>query len=122
MLAALATKYAVLQIVVPSCRKEQMRENVNAARAQLLGAGFPPLGDDEVRSIRTPVLLVTGARSPAMFPRLADRLEELLPIVERVEIPGAAHLMHEENASAVNEAVVEFLGRHSDRPMPQLSS
>jgi pimeloyl-ACP methyl ester carboxylesterase len=106
---------------LPEARKEQMRENANAARAQLLGAGFPPLGDDEVRNIRAPVLLVTGERSPAMFLRLTDRLEELLPIVERVEIPAASHLAHEENASAVNEAVVEFLGRHSDRPMFPLS-
>jgi pimeloyl-ACP methyl ester carboxylesterase len=100
---------------LPEARKEQMRENLNAARAQLLGAGFPPLGDDEVRSIRAPVLLVTGERSPAVFLRLTDRLEELLPIVERVEIPAASHLMHEENASAVNEVIVEFFERHRGR-------
>jgi pimeloyl-ACP methyl ester carboxylesterase len=66
--------------------------------------------------IRAPVLLVTGERSPTVFLRLTDRLEELLPIVERIEIPAASHVMHEENASAVNEAIVEFLGRHSNRP------
>jgi len=97
---------------LPEARKEQMRENLDSLRAQLLGAGFPPLGDDEVRGIRVPVLLVTGERSPSVFLRLTDRLEELLPIVERVEIPDASHVMHEENAPATNEAIVGFLGQH----------
>ncbi len=101
---------------LPEARKQQARDNLSALRAGMLGAGFPPLGDDEVRGIRAPVLLMTGERSPAMFLRLTDRLEELLPIVERVEIPDASHAMHEENASAVNEAIVGFFGRHRDRP------
>jgi len=99
---------------LPEARKEQMRDNLSALRAQMLGAGFPPLGDDDVRGIRVPVLLVTGELSPPVLLRLTDRLEELLPIVERVEIPGASHGMHEENAVAVNEAIVRFLGRHRD--------
>ena len=32
--------------------------------------------------------------------------------VERVEISGASHAMHEENAPGVNEAIVGFLERH----------
>ena len=59
---------------------------------------------------------MNGERSPAVFSRLTDRLEELLPIVERVEIPNASHVMHEENAPAVNEAIVEFLGRQRGDP------
>ena len=98
-------------------RVEQMRDNIGTLRAFALGAaGFPPLGDDDVRGIRAPVLLVTGERSPALALRLTDRLEELLPIVERVEIPDASHLMHEENASAVNEAIVGFLARYREGP------
>ena len=106
----------------PEARKEQIRDNLSALRAQQLGAGFPPLGDDEVRGVRAPVLLVTGEHSPTLFLRLTDRLEELLPIVERVEIRAASHLVHEDNASAVNDAIVEFLRRHRDRPMSPSSS
>ncbi len=97
---------------LPEARKVQMRDNLSALRAQMLGAGFPPLGDADVRSIHVPVLLVTGALSPTLAHLWTDRLEELLPIVERINIPDASHLMHEENAPAVNEAILGFLGRH----------
>lgn len=102
---------------LPEARKEQIRENLSALRAQVLGAGLPPLGDDDVRGIRAPTLLVTGEFSPPFLLRLTDRLEELLQVVERVEVPGASHLMHEENAPALNEAIVGFLRRHRGRPM-----
>jgi len=98
---------------LPEARKDQMRENASTLRAFALGtAGFPPLGDADVRSIHVPVLLVTGALSPTLAHLWTDRLEELLPIVERINIPEASHDMHEENAPAVNEAIIGFLGRH----------
>jgi pimeloyl-ACP methyl ester carboxylesterase len=97
---------------LPEPRKEQMRENLSSMRAQLLGEGFPPLSDDDVSSIKAPVLLLTGERSPPVFIRLTDRLEELLPTVSRADIPDASHVMHEENASAVNEAIAGFLTQY----------
>lgn len=98
---------------VPESRRQQMRDNVNAARAQFLGAGFPPLRDDDVRSVSAPTLLVTGEFSPAILLRLTDRLEELLPQAERVQINGASHVMHEQNARALNDAVLGFITRAS---------
>ena len=89
-----------------------MRENHTADAAQLLGAGFPPLSEADIRRIRIPTLLVTGERSPAILRRtLTDKLESLLQDVERVEIPLASHLMHEENPEAFNRAVLDFLRR-----------
>lgn len=97
---------------LPESRLEQRRANLNTLKAELLGSGFLPLGADQVRSIRTPTLLVTGQRSPAFLLHLTDRLQELLPHNERVEIPGTSHLMHEEDASAYNTAVLSFLAKH----------
>ena len=94
-------------------RRAQVRENVGTVRAQILGTGFPPLSDDAVRAVALPVLLLTGARSPALWARIADRLEELLPRVERHEIPDASHVMHEDNPEAVAEAILGFLDRRS---------
>ncbi len=100
---------------LPRERKHQARENLNALRAQVLGAGFPPLRDDDVRGVAAPTLLMTGERSPAYLPRLTDRLQQLLPNAERAEIAAASHLMSEENPGAVNEAILGFLARHASQ-------
>jgi pimeloyl-ACP methyl ester carboxylesterase len=100
---------------LPQERKQQAFENVRGLRAQVLGAGFPPLSEDDVRGVQVPTLLMTGERSPAYLPRLTDRLQQLLPNAERVEIPGASHVMSEENPGAVNEAILGFLARHASQ-------
>jgi len=100
---------------LPPERKLQARENLNTLRSQVLGAGFPPLSNDDVRGVAAPTLLMTGERSPAYLPRLTDRLQQLLPNAERVEIPAASHLMSEENAGAVNEAILGFLACHASQ-------
>ena len=92
-------------------RLRQARENLATVRAQLLGAGFPPLSEDDLRHVRVPTLLMNGQRSPAFLLRLTERLQQLLPDVERVEIADASHAMQEENPRAVNEAILEFLAR-----------
>ena len=89
-------------------RMAQVNENLGAMKAQLLGAGFPPLADDDVSGVQVPTLLMTGERSPAVLLRLTDRLQELLPNAQRVEIPGASHRMHEENPDAANRAIIRF--------------
>ena len=60
-----------------------------------------------------PTLLMTGERSPAYLLRLSDRLQQLLPNAERVEIAGASHGMTRE-PGAVNEAILGFLA-HAPR-------
>ena len=98
---------------LPEERKQQARENLGTLRAQLLGAGFPPLDEEDVRGMRVPTLLITGQRSPAFLLRLTERLQRLLPNAERVDIAGASHAMQEENPGAVNEAILGFLERHA---------
>lgn len=97
---------------VPEERKQQMRENVNAFRAQMLGAGFPPLAEEHVRGVTAPTLLITGERTPAFRRHLSDRLYQLLPGAEGIGIAGASHRLHEENPTAVNEAILTFINEH----------
>ncbi|MCH8113360.1 MAG: hypothetical protein IH905_15635 [Proteobacteria bacterium] len=97
----------------PEALIQQLRDNVNAVRAQLLGAGFPPLGDDAVRGVQAPALLVVGTQSPAFLRRLSDRLQELLSDATRAEIADASHLMHLDNAPAFNAALLGFLKSHA---------
>lgn len=93
-------------------RKAQVRDNIGNVEAELLGSGFLRLETDRVRSVQAPVLLVTGEDSVDLLHLLTDRLQELLPNTERVEIPGGSHIMHEDNAPAFNEAVLAFATRH----------
>ena len=97
----------------PEPMQRMMRENLTTARAQLLGAGFPPLGDDDVRGVRTPTLLLQGAQSPPFLKLASERLAELLPSAEQIEVADASHTMQVENPAAVNEAILDFLGRGS---------
>ncbi len=97
---------------LPQTHRQQVSDNLSNIQAELLGSGFLPLDDDRIRALRKPVLLVNGGRSKPLFHRLADRLEELLPQSDRIEIPNASHLIHEENAPAFASAVLDFLRRH----------
>lgn len=91
-------------------RRAQVR--ANTIDAELLGSGFPPVDPDRIRRLRRPTLLVQGARSPAFFARIVDRLFELLPDADRCVIPEASHIMHEDEPPAYLRALLDFLGRH----------
>jgi pimeloyl-ACP methyl ester carboxylesterase len=73
---------------------------------------FPQLTRDDVAGLTAPTLFLTGARSPAMFRRVTDRLEACLPSAERTEIPDASHSMHGANPVVYNRTVLAFLSRH----------
>ena len=97
---------------LPAEVKAMMLANAGTHRAQFLGAGFPTFADDDARRITTPTLLITGEKSPAFMHRLNDRLMELMPNTEQVDIPNASHVMHYENPAALNDAVLNFIARH----------
>jgi pimeloyl-ACP methyl ester carboxylesterase len=97
---------------LPEARKAQVNDNISNVRAELLGSGFVLLHAKELQNVQTPTLLLTGENSIGLFHRLTERLAELLPRVERIEIPGASHMIHETNAPAYNRAVQSFLERH----------
>jgi pimeloyl-ACP methyl ester carboxylesterase len=75
-----------------SARFEQAR--VNFIPAEITGSGSAPLDAHRVREVGTPAL----------------------PHAERVEIPQASHIMHEDNAPAWRSALLAFLGRADHRP------
>lgn len=98
---------------LPESRKAQVKDNLSNVKAELLGSGLVPLDAKELRRVNVPTLLIMGEKSISLFHRVTDRLEELLPDTKRIEIPGASHMMHEDNAPAYNRAVESFLGEHS---------
>jgi pimeloyl-ACP methyl ester carboxylesterase len=102
---------------LPADRWMMVSENSAAAAAQLIGAGFPSLTEDEVKRVTAPSLLLAGERSPAVL-RLTftNALHRLLPNAQRAIIPAASHMMHEDNPAAFNATVIRFL---QDVPKPK---
>jgi pimeloyl-ACP methyl ester carboxylesterase len=96
---------------LPTRRLEMARRNF--IPAELTGSGLADLPADRLRQLRTPTLLLEGARSPALFHRLIDRLQELLPSTSRISVPHASHIVHEDNPAAWLTAVAPFLDRHT---------
>jgi pimeloyl-ACP methyl ester carboxylesterase len=93
-----------------TARRQQARDNLGAFKAALR-AGMPPFSDGDARRINTPTLLVTGEHSAPVLHRITDKLERLLPRVERVDLEDSSHLMFEDNPEGFNEAALAFLER-----------
>jgi non-heme chloroperoxidase len=94
---------------------EQLRwfvENAGPLKAQLR-AGFPDFGPDDARAIRVPTLLVSGTRTPRHVRAVTDRLEKLIPDVERLDIAGASHGMFATHPAEFNAGVLRFILAHA---------
>jgi pimeloyl-ACP methyl ester carboxylesterase len=87
--------------------KEKILENLTAS--EFTGSGFLPIDEKKLTEIQVPVLLLTGGKSLKLYAYLKDRLEELLPDCAHTEIPGASHIMQQDNPDAFNRAVKSFL-------------
>jgi pimeloyl-ACP methyl ester carboxylesterase len=95
---------------LPPDTREMLEQNQAVEKAQILGEGFPALDPNDVRGVRAATLLITGdASAPLLRITLTGELQRLLPNTQRVTIPGAAHLMHEDNPQAFNHALLSFL-------------
>ncbi len=62
-------------------------------------------------SVRAPVLLMTGERSPLPAQRVIQRLAEAMPHARRVVVPGVGHLGPVTHARDVNPHLVAALAR-----------
>jgi esterase len=64
---------------------------------------------DEVGSLRMPVLLMGGEKSPRRLVNVVDATHKCLPSAKRATIPNAAHPMNRQNPAAFDAALVKFL-------------
>ncbi len=72
----------------------------------------PALACKDIGGIRSPVLLVTGERSPRMFHVINEELARCLAAEETVTVPGAGHGVNADNAGFYNGAVLQFLTKN----------
>ncbi len=101
---------------MPPARYQQVWENRNPERAQILGKGFPALDVAAIERLTQPVLILQGSDSPALFHRLNARLAELLPKSRIAEVADASHILHEDKPSFVNAEIEKFLNGVPKRP------
>jgi len=95
---------------LPDDVRAHMRANASTHAGQFLAnGGFESITESQIRSVRCPTLVVTGSDSPVALRRLAALLASLLPHARRLDVPGASHLMHLQNAAAFNAGLLEFL-------------
>jgi pimeloyl-ACP methyl ester carboxylesterase len=93
--------------------RRMMMDNALERVADARASSQPPLFTCEMaKRITAPTLLMTGARSPAIFHRIVDELERCVPNRERVVIPDASHTVPGENPKGFDEAVLAFLVKH----------
>lgn len=96
---------------LPGWVKEHMRLNAGTHAAQFRNnGGFAPFTPADARSIRIPILVMTGQHSPAALRVLSAELARHLPNARMVEIPNASHVMHLANPGATIRAIDGFLG------------
>jgi pimeloyl-ACP methyl ester carboxylesterase len=90
----------------------QMIANASPLKAQLR-SGFPEFSEADARGINVPTLLVSGDRSPVHLTSVTDRLQQLLPNVERLNIADAGHAMFISHPVEFNLGVIDFIDRHT---------
>ena len=97
---------------------QRIREIIMANTVQLKGSmlypktGFPDISCDDLRKIKTPVLLLQGDRSPLFFSKIIDELDRCLSNKERVTLPNASHGLEYENPAEFNKIVLGFIDKH----------
>jgi non-heme chloroperoxidase len=97
---------------MPQEQFQRFVENAGPLKAQLR-AGFPTFGPDDAKAIRVPTLLVSGTKTPPHVTAVTDRLEKLIPNVQRLNIAGASHGMFATHPAEFNAGVLRFIRAHS---------
>jgi|SoiMethySBSTD1v2_1073268.scaffolds.fasta_scaffold65391_6 pimeloyl-ACP methyl ester carboxylesterase len=69
-------------------------------------------GADDAERVTQPVLNVLGADSAPRFVEAAELVQSWFPHAERLDVPGANHLLMVQNPGAVGAGLREFFSRH----------
>lgn len=97
----------------PQQQKDIMMDNIVELRAALLtGTLFPPLDCDEIKTLKMPVLLIKGDRSPEILTLIIDELDSCIANNELVTLPNSSHGLEYENPTEFNRTVLDFISKH----------
>lgn len=98
---------------IPQSGREQMLRSAREWDVMMTtGTIFPKIGPAQVRKIRTPVLLLSGAKSYPFLGLITKELARLLPHNQSVVFPNAGHQMWYQDAEECRKDVEDFLARN----------
>lgn len=73
---------------------------------------FPPINCEDLKKIKTPVLLMTGEKTLVLFKAINEELNNCLNNKEKVILSNATHGLEMENPVDFNKIVLAFIDKH----------
>jgi pimeloyl-ACP methyl ester carboxylesterase len=92
--------------------RQMQRDNAYTLLGQINERRLP-FGHADMEAIRVPTLLIGSEGCSPPFAQTLDAMERTISDVARVTIPGSTHLMTQQNPTAFDRAVLEFLSMRS---------
>ncbi len=97
----------------PQQQKDIMMDNILELRAVVSEENiFPPLDCDEIKTLKMPVLLIKGDRSPEILTVIIDELATCIDNNEVATLPNCSHGLEYENPIEFNRIVLFFINKH----------
>jgi pimeloyl-ACP methyl ester carboxylesterase len=96
---------------LPEPVRRMFEDNARTLPLLLASPEISPIACDTLRTIKTPTLIVEGARTPAFFTEIDKVAVSCISGSRLVKIPEASHTMSAENPAAFNKAVLEFVAK-----------
>lgn len=98
---------------LPQRNRELILANTLETRGSVFTKNlFPPVSCDDLRKIKTPILLVTGDKSPLFITSIIKELDRCLSNKEKATLPNTTHGLEYENPSEFNKAVLGFIDKY----------
>ncbi len=92
--------------------RDIMMANFHEVKGVLLGKdNFPQVGCDEVKKIKTPVLLLKGDKSPVIFSLMIEELNRCLSDREVATLTNTSHGLEYESPTEFNKTVLAFIDK-----------
>lgn len=93
--------------------RDIMMDNFHEVKGVLLGKdNFPQVECDDVKKIKTPVLLLKGDKSPVIFSLMIEELNRCLSNREVATLTNTSHGLEYESPAEFNKTVLAFIDKH----------
>jgi len=96
----------------PDYIHKHWNDNVLELRGLLINRSWITITPDEVKRIRTPVLVIKGEVSPLFLREVAVKLDSLLPNSQLFTLPKSSHGLQSSNPKVFNKTVLSFIDSH----------